>query len=231
VIQDVDLPLNISATDGLEQSAQGRDLLEYVARCALPRGTNLVIDVGGEFPISYPGHVGLAVEWTTGTCGPDCQGWMTACLLAHANLTGVSVPISLRGSHAALQPSASEMETFSSEEAGFYGNLFAGGVVGQNLFGCLGEKFNPVGEDFDPFDPDLEVVTPALNDVYLENRVCGAGACGFRNAGICYLETPLTGEQLGACAFDGGELGYDECGNGTLFGPVFNEVITVHLQE
>ena len=46
-------------------------------------------DSGGG--VRYPGLLGLAPEWVGGECGPSCQRWISACVLAHANAFGVQV--------------------------------------------------------------------------------------------------------------------------------------------
>src|SRR5262245_12570759 len=74
-----------AATAKMLAEPAGRDLLKYVAICALPDGDELV--TGDD---RFPGFYGLAPEWATGSCGAECQRWVSACLLAHVNAKGQS---------------------------------------------------------------------------------------------------------------------------------------------
>lgn len=110
----------------LVSTDEGRELLRYIVRCALPPGEALTASYGGAV-YHFQGGIGLAPDWLSSPLSPSGQRWMTACLLAHANGYGMEVPISLRGFHPALQTSEEEVDQFSVEEATYYGNIFVTG--------------------------------------------------------------------------------------------------------
>ncbi len=126
-------------------------LVRYIVRCALPPGQSLRIPQPAEQTLcgstrptyhSYPGGVGVAESWLTGTCGVECQQWMTSCLVAHVNKLETEVAISLRGKHPALVAGTEELEYFVDQEAAFYGNLFVGQdpatTTLDNVYACTG---------------------------------------------------------------------------------------------
>lgn len=191
-----------AATAATLASPAGRDLLKYVATCALPDGDELV--VGGD---RFAGFYGLAPAWATEPCGPACQHWVSACLLAHVNADGRPFPISLRGDHPGLRVEPEALEAFTVREAAFYGNVFQ-----RRSYACWASS-----------DDEL----------YLTGRVCGQidGGCGFVATGPC------GGDALReACeqpAADGG--GFADCHIGSFTeyprtSPVIREVVTVYLR-
>jgi len=121
------LSLNGSAlvNTNLLHDELGRELLTYVARCAL--GPNQTL-VGTHQGVSYTfsGLLGLASSWLHMPLSSVAQQrWVSACLLAHVNGYGVEVPISLGGAHAALHATETEKATFTVQETAFFGNVFA----------------------------------------------------------------------------------------------------------
>jgi hypothetical protein len=112
-----------------------RDVLRYVVGCALSAGA--VLDLGdSEASRVYYGELGLAPEWGEegGSCDAECQGWVSACVLARINAKGVSVPISVRGMSKALQSTEVEEQKFGAREATYFGNVF---VSPQLRHACL----------------------------------------------------------------------------------------------
>ncbi len=103
----------------------GRELLKYVTNCALPAGQSVEF-VSEGVTYSYPGHLGLAPEWglEDGSCNEECQGWVSACLLARLDYLGEKVTISLRGDKAALTPTLAEFAMYTKREGTYYGNVF-----------------------------------------------------------------------------------------------------------
>ncbi|HWN69183.1 MAG TPA: hypothetical protein VNM90_16200, partial [Haliangium sp.] len=89
------LSLNGLASGGLETTEEGRDLLSYVARCALVAEDILVAEHDG-VTYEFPGLLGVAPEWEHDALTPELQHWVSGCLLAHVNAFDTSVPISLR---------------------------------------------------------------------------------------------------------------------------------------
>jgi hypothetical protein len=147
-----------------------RVLFQYVYECAAPADRSLTIAVGGA-DVTFAGSIGLAPEWLTGACGTECEQWISGCVIARINGLGVTVPLSLRGEHPALDTTAEERETFRFHELAAFGNIF----------------------DYDPATGyprvlgvcQLPGVTGQLASYgvepshWLERRICGeAGRCG-----------------------------------------------------
>lgn len=173
--------LDTQALGGLVATADGRQLLTYVTRCALSAGDELVaVDSAGEVTHRFHGALGLASEWLRGPLDLSGQRWISACLLAHTNAFGTPVSISARGTHAALATSAEERRLFPVVEAAFYGNLFADangdGAADFVAYACTGAR--------SPHDED---------SASLALRICGEAAadgsglteCGFVHVGTC----------------------------------------------
>ncbi len=196
-------------------SPAGRELLKYVAICALPAGDDLVAGGAGDATGDrFAGYYGLAPEWATGTCDDTCQRWVSACLLAHANAEGQSFPISLRGDHPGLRADAAAVAAFSYREAAYYGNVFQ-----RQLHACWGESWTSTSSG------DIERI--------LAGRVCGTiyGNCGLVATGPCTNDPTLQACQRPAP--EGG--GFADCHTGQLgeyprTSPVVREVVTVYLK-
>ncbi len=181
----------------------GRDLLKYVATCALPAGEELV--AGGD---RLAGFYGLAPEWATESCDAECQHWVSACLLAHVNANGQSISISLRGDHPELRTTPEALQQFTRPEAAFYGNVFR-----RQAHACWAA-----------YDD---------NEQRLAGRVCGQidGGCGFVITGECAGEA-LT-KACEQPAPEGGGFADCHTGKFTEYprnSPVIHEVVTVYLR-
>ncbi|WP_044187288.1 hypothetical protein [Hyalangium minutum] len=109
--------------------AQADMLMRYVVRCAVPEGeTRTYTDSQTGVHYTWSGGLGLAPGWASGAAPTVIeQQVITACLLAHVNRYGLSVPISVLGRNAqgSLIPfTQSELATYPVREACFFGNLF-----------------------------------------------------------------------------------------------------------
>ena len=210
--------------DAVLAHADGAEHVEYLARCALDEGTELV--AGGQH---YPGLFGLGAEWVDEGCGESCQRWISACVLAHANAYGVPVEMSLRGSHAGLRWDEQIASEFTLQEAAFYGNVFAvAGVdsVRRPLYACIGRALIAWDDD--------EEEHPDTSLEYLEKRICGTGDCGLKSTGPC--TAPV--EPGSICTHDAGWEGYyadcegeSESYSNPFPVPVYPEVVTTYLVE
>jgi len=205
---------DVVVSNALFETAGGKELMKYVAICALPSDQTLV--VGGE---RFDGFYGLAKQWPTAGCSDlACQRWVSACLLAHANATGTPVAISLRADTVttfALE--AQQQAGFTYQEAAYYGNVFQ-----HELFACMGsDTFYNTGGGAD-------------SQKFADGRICGLGACGLVGTGICAPIAPPY--DTGACDHQplaGG--GYADCHVGAQTetaprtSPTYHEVVTVYL--
>lgn len=152
-------------------------LLSYTVPCALTPEQSVDVVIDGETQ-RLAGGLGLAPAWgaADGSCDAECQGWVSACLVARTNFKGESVEISLLGDIAALDPSEDESMAFDVEEATYYGDLFAA-------------------------EPTLFACTP--DGVDAPERTCGgdASACPIRIVGACSAVCDADG-----CLDDAGRL-------------------------
>ena len=121
------LTANALTANGLRDPL-GRELLKYVVSCALPEGTVVSVTVDNH-RYDFPGSIGLAPQWggANGSCDGSCQRWVSGCVLARVDATGVERIISIRGDHSALRPTWHELRDFREREATYYGNIFAEG--------------------------------------------------------------------------------------------------------
>ncbi|WP_224361042.1 hypothetical protein [Hyalangium versicolor] len=104
-------------------------VMRYIVRCAVPAGeTRSYTDPQTGQSYSWSGNLGLAPDWAAGAPATTAeQQVITACLMAHVNRYGLSIPISVLGrdAHGELIPySIQELATLSVREACFFGNLF-----------------------------------------------------------------------------------------------------------
>jgi hypothetical protein len=212
-------PLGGGAADELASTDDGKALLEYVVRCALPEGEG--ITVGG---VTYDGALGLAAAWRETACDGACRRWMSACLLAHANVADTHVPIWLRASHPELGEGGGE--AFTYQEGAFYGDVFGGGA---QMYACVGRGVMadlPEGESISPIEDVAE---------YFRHRLCKLeGECGITSTGICGGGPE---EAPAACTRDAGARGaFGGCADGFATrdgepaGETWSEVITVYLE-
>lgn len=201
----------------LATTDDGLELLRYAVTCALPEGDTL--SIAGH---DLPGTLGLAPAWADAPLDASGRRWISACLLAHANATGVHVPIWLRADNDAL--GAEPGGDFTYQEAAFYGDVFASPPA---MYACVGRGL------IENAPPGVSIIDDA--DEYLHHRLCslGDGACGIVSTGLCatYPQAP------GACDHDAGELGaFDACHAETLTrdgdpaSAPYQQVITVYLQ-
>ena len=120
-------PMLIALADpSLASTAAKRAQLTYLVRCALPAEVAVYADHNGT-RFTFPGSLGLAPRWIDEAMTPSEERWVSACLLAHVNAIGASVPISLRATPPpvpALTVSDDEAQSFSMFEGGFFGNLY-----------------------------------------------------------------------------------------------------------
>lgn len=126
--------LVFNSLDGLETTPEGRELLAYIVRCALADGVILVAQ-HDDITYEFPGLLGLAPDWEYRALTASETSYMSACLIAHVNAYGVSVPISVR-SHGVLGADSEEMSQFPVYEGTFFGDVFGAEL---KTYACLGE--------------------------------------------------------------------------------------------
>lgn len=197
--------------NSLIATLDGREVMSYLASCALDAGTTLSASYGGK-TYTFPGAVGLAPAWNTRAPTLSERRWVSACILARTNAYGITVPLSLRGNHPKLGSTLTENLTYKLTEGGFYGDLFD--PTGPKQYACVSELRNL----------DLDVSTQQLRACAISSNGTTTG-CGFTYTGKCNV-TDLT--LAPACT--GLLAPYTNCRAGTSSSsPRYAEVITVVL--
>jgi hypothetical protein len=125
---------------GLMASSSGRATLSYLIKCALPAGKRITKKDQNGNSHTFSGSVGVAPAWENGACNDQCQRWISACMLAHVNATGTSLPIWFVADPS-RQPQIgwSRSSTYPNQEGSFFGNLFTNPP---QAFYCGGRNFN-----------------------------------------------------------------------------------------
>lgn len=183
----------VFAGNGMEATPEGRDVLAYLSSCALPAGTQLLVQHDG-VEYAFAGHFGTAPEWLSQALAGPARRWLTACLLAHVNAYGVSVQISVRAPDGMATADAAEQESFPVYEATFFGDFFADDP---KIYACQGSRYD-VASAHSP-DRALRVCSDDTPDCAIQAvgpcyRVCDTqinkyGATGCTADGVVYEQT------------------------------------------
>ena len=203
------LSLNGLSLNGLMSTDGGRKVSEYLVRCALPPGHNVIKQDQYGKSYTLPGQLGLAPQWENGTCDDACKHWISACMLAHVNTAGIHVPIFIVAQNSAL--GWGQDPNFPNQEGTFFGDVFDlnnTGIV--DAYYCSGPGF------------DKNVV---------EGRI-GANQVGapYRNlfaSGYCHINGCLASDAKTNNVADG----YKMCVMGVGPTTAWNETITVWRQN
>jgi hypothetical protein len=189
----------MSSGTGIMASAEGQLIASYLVRCALPPDRFVEkYDADGNLQ-RLEGRVGVAPEWESGACDESCQEWVSACMLAHVNLTGEHVGIGLKASHAEIDWSTSA--EYPNEEAAYFGNLFAKDPASYVCFG------RDVAEN------------PIPGRVCVNDQSCPYVDPYRLQGGSCEASRACSGHTAGS-----EHQGYESC---RVSGQVFSHVITV----
>jgi hypothetical protein len=112
-------------------------VMRYLYACAAPTGWTLTwTNPSTGTSYTWNGALGLAPEWVGGKPASVAeQQVITACLGAHVNKYGLSIPIALEGRAATgtkIPVGPNELTTFAQREAAVFGNLF----TNEGIFLC-----------------------------------------------------------------------------------------------
>jgi len=112
--------------------------MKYLVRCALPASKSLAwTNPQTGVAYTWQGGLGVAPGWAAGAKVTTAeQQVVTACLAAHVNQFGASVPLAVEGKTALgvdIPLEANELGTFPYREACFFGNLF----TGEGIYGAI----------------------------------------------------------------------------------------------
>ena len=235
-------PLNTETLKGPYLNLQlhdtgGRQLLEYIVKCALPPTgkVQLTDKINGQ-TTEFQGKIGLYPSWSSTRCGRECQELISACLLAQVNAFGVKAEISLSGP--GLERTIRERDIFPIREAAFYGNIFGSANMSASL------NANPVhvekdgrvvnreihlspGSPVNPFTNLYACTSEIWSDPvnYLQLRVCATGKCLAIFMGAC--SQVCAGDSNSANSSTGE---YDNC-KGIHGSQRWSQVLTTFLKQ
>jgi hypothetical protein len=221
-LSDGQLSVNMDTAGKLLSTEDGREVFSFIVSCALPSDAVLEATVD-DTTFDFFGELGLTPEWLVGPLGREGQGWISACMFSRVNDNDVPLPISLRGSNAALATNADERAGWTVEEGAFYGNLFTPGDDPILWIACRGS-----GQLSDPDATGLvnrNCAKPDANNP-------GFTQCGFVYAGDCGA---FAADQV--CeSFSATGTFYRRCHQSPFAnrkdgggGPVFSQVITTYV--
>ena len=169
------LTANALTANALDDPAQGEDaaeIIRYSAKCMLR--ADQYVDVtyrtaaGDLVSERYPGNLGLEPGWTSQGLSDLGRRWWGACLGAHVNALGISVPISVRGPHPALEVGKKESAQFkATREGAFYADFNPTMTPPLHIYAC-----------WDAY---------SLSKIQMSNRLCATQSCGpmFTVVGPC----------------------------------------------
>ncbi|MEM9491784.1 MAG: hypothetical protein AAGC55_21740, partial [Myxococcota bacterium] len=180
--------------EGLEATSDGRDLLEYMTRCALAGGDTLEFEYDS-VTYSFQGLLGLATEWESSSLSAAKKELISACLLGHVNAYGTSVTVSGRVA-GTLLADATERANYPVYEGTFYGQVFTSGS--STLYACQGDDYD-IAIAHSPVDRADRVCTDS-------DTGCGSIVVTGRCREVCTTYT----EHYGWTGCDGGGTTYDE---------------------
>lgn len=104
-----------------------RLMLKYLVSCSLDSSQSWNLywtDGDGDHTIEYAGALGLAPNWADRGLTVEEQRWVSACMGSRTNYYGVSIMISIRGTHPLATADGPERTSFPVQEGAFWGNLF-----------------------------------------------------------------------------------------------------------
>ena len=204
------LSMNGLTTDGLDGSNAERllendeslMLLKYLVKCALPEGEVLRIEHEVLPTEELPGLFGVAPNWTDSGLTDSEKQAMSACLLAHVNAYGISVPVSARR-HGLDDTTEDERSRFSRFEGAFFGRLFDEDPVMYACGGAPAPDFSVAYPDHDKSDRLIRRCTD------VEDPSSAATLCGFTNVGSCsdVCDTEVGGSYRDCQGPDGNTYG------------------------
>jgi hypothetical protein len=175
----------VKSTSGLMTTSDGRQLVQYIIKCALPSGSQLVAHDQNGSPYTYPGLLGVAPEWQTSACSTDCQERISACVLAHVNNAGVHIALWITSEGNIGWGTSS---SYPYEEGSFFGNFF--GVphgyycTGKDFYdgsvpGRLGAKIAGADVYVNPYAGDGKLSCAASNQCSEHSDKSGYDSCNY----------------------------------------------------
>lgn len=246
----------LEETDGILDTADGREVYYYIVSCALPDTITIEADItdpnledtppdspwtcsAAAHHCSFPGNIGLTPSWMHRKLDEKGEGWISACLFARVNRHGITKDISMRGRKDGLAITDFEKQMFTVQEGAFFGNLFDDPESDEDEIdwnACSGSGIA------DASMSERDCAVENLNG-YVENGVSyppepGRTICGFKYAGPCG-NLDANGEKLDqsyACdLYNPNTTIYQSCheraGKKGGKGHKYHQVITTYLTK
>jgi hypothetical protein len=180
----------LSSTSGLMTTDGGREIVQYMVKCAYPAGHSLTKQDQNGNTWTFPGLIGIAPELENGTCNVDCQERVSACMLAHVNNSGAHIGIWLAGPDAGIGWGSSP--AYPYQEGAFFGNLISSPWQG---YFCVGKD---MGSGEVPGRLGTPIATNVYTNPYGTNVPC-KNACTVTNEGYtsCTDYSPIAPNTAG----------------------------------
>ena len=157
-------PDGLSSTTGLMTTSGGREVVQYMIKCAYPDGQKLVKQDQYGTSYTFYGSIGIAPELAAGPCDLDCQEKISACMLAHVNNSGQHIAIWMVGPDPGVGWGGSDKYPY--QEGAYFGNIFTDPWQG---YYCA-------GADMASGEVPGRLGTPMASNVYVD-RYGGNGLC------------------------------------------------------
>jgi hypothetical protein len=164
------------------KSPAAKQAFAFTVGCALFAEQKVEVKIGDKWE-TFKGYAGLAPQWgkPDGYCDEECQGWVSACLIANVNARDEYVPISMSGNHPSLDPEQGEEETYTEPDGVYYGQVFSNKP---QFFACLPEQNSTLDR----------VCGSSVDDCFVEvmglcSDVCDLGGNCLGSAGEVYEQT------------------------------------------
>jgi hypothetical protein len=111
----------LGSNAGLMTSSSGRQVVQYLAKCALAPGDSLTKTDQNGASYTFQGSIGLAPQWKDQYCNQACAEMMSACMMAHINSSGVHIPLWMDSPDSTVGWGRSPW--FPTREGTFFGQL------------------------------------------------------------------------------------------------------------
>jgi hypothetical protein len=172
----------LSSTTGLMTTSGGRQVVQYMIKCAYTAGTSLTKQDQYGTSYTFPGSIGIAPELATG-CDLDCQEKISACMLAHVNNSGQHISIWMVGPDPGVGWDSSPLYPY--QEGAYFGNIFAAPWQG---YYCA-------GNDMASGEVPGRLGSPLASNVYVDKYGAGGlckqpAACTVTNNGYTNCTDP-----------------------------------------
>lgn len=130
-------PNGLLSANGYMTTDGGRKVVSYLVRCALASNDSLTKQDQYGNSYTYQGALGLCPQWKNNGIANDgpCQEWLSACLMAHINTSGIHIPIWLDADFARSADGTSgigwgiDTVNFPRQEGSFFGNVMTTGSL------------------------------------------------------------------------------------------------------